>query len=501
MNFLSEQEFLKLTKKGNLIPVFKEILGDLDTPVSAYFKVASRSKYSFLLESVEGEEKVARYSFLAKDPKKIIIARDQQIRTIDLGGKTPRTTLSPTQNPLEDIRKLMAEYRFVKIPGLPRFCGGLVGYLGYDMVRYFERLPNKPQDDLNLPDAVLMLAKELVIFDHRHHKIQLVRCVHVKPGMSQAQKLSAYRAAVKALEILAEEIQRPLKIEAKRPAAAEKATAVTSNFTEQEFQDIVKQAKKEILNGEIIQVVLSQRFGVQYPIDPFHIYRMLRNLNPSPYMYFLKLDDFQIVGASPELLVRCEDGLVETRPIAGTRWRGKDEQEDQALSKDLLADPKEKAEHIMLVDLGRNDLGRVCELGSVKVPDFMTIEKYSHVMHIVSSVRGKLRRDKDAFDVLQAAFPAGTLSGAPKIRAMEIIDDLENVSRGTYGGCVGYFSFSGNLDSCITIRTVLVKDGTAYVQAGGGIVAESVPRREYQESVNKAKAPLLAVQLARKYFG
>jgi len=500
MKILGEQEFLKLTTKGNLIPVYGEILGDLDTPVSAYFKIADKAKYSFLLESVEGEEKVARFSFLAKDPEKVIIVKNHKVEIICLDGQKRLTLRVPTKNPLNEIRGLMHGYKVVNIPGLPRFFGGMLGYIGYDMVRYFERLPDKPKDDLNLPEGVLMLAKEIVIFDHRHHKIQIVSCTHIKPGMNRAKKIAVYRQAVKKIENLASEIRQPLKSQLPAKTTEIKRLQINSNFTKKTFCRMIEQAKNEILNGEIIQVVLSQRFNTKLPVPAFQVYRMLRNLNPSPYMYYLNLDDIQIVGASPELLVRCEDGIVETRPIAGTRWRGKNEQEDERLKAELLADPKEKAEHIMLVDLGRNDLGRVCELGSVKIPEFMKIEKYSHVMHIVSSVKGKLRKGKDAFDVLAAAFPAGTVSGAPKIRAMEIIDRLENVSRSTYAGCIGYFSFSGNLDSCITIRTILVHKGTAYVQAGGGIVADSVPQKEYDESRNKAGAPLQAIEMAARHF-
>lgn len=498
MKTLNEKEFLQLTKKGNLIPVYQEILGDLDTPVSVYFKLARQARYSFLLESVEGEEKVARYSFLAKDPQKIVIVKNGRFEIHEIRKTSRKVHRVMTSKPLEEIRKLMAAYRCVSIPGLPRFFGGLVGYIGYDMVRYFERLPRKPKDDLKLPDAVLMLAKEIIIFDHRHHKIQVVNCVHITDGMSQKQKLNAYRSARKQIQTLVSQIRKPFTEPASTRLAQSQKCALRSNLTQSEFHRMVNQAKKEIQRGEIIQVVLSQRFALRFGIEPFQIYRMLRHLNPSPYMYFLKLDDLQIAGASPELLVRCEEGLVETRPIAGTRWRGKDAAEDERLAKELLADPKEKAEHIMLVDLGRNDLGRVCEQGTVKVDEFMAIEKYSHVMHIVSNVRGKLRRGKDALDVLEATFPAGTVSGAPKIRAMEIIDGLENVSRGPYAGCIGYFSFSGNLDTCITIRTIVVHKKTAYIQAGCGIVADSNPQREYTETLNKAKAQLLALEAASR---
>ena len=398
----------------------------------------------------------------------------------------------------------MAQYKFVNIPGLPRFCGGLVGYLGYDVVRFFERLPDQPKDDLQLPDVLFVLAKDLVIFDHINHKMKVVSSVEVDPKASVRQKEAAYRRATQQIDKTVAEITKPLTMawgnSRDKTRTKLNSNGVHSNCTPAEFERIVQEAKKKIRAGDIIQVVLSQRFSVKLNTDPFDLYRSLRVLNPSPYMYFLNFGDLQIVGSSPELLVRCEDGVVETRPIAGTRRRGKDEKEDARLAQDLLNDPKERAEHIMLVDLGRNDLGRVCQRGTVKVDQFMIIEKYSHVMHIVSNVKGRLKPGKDAFDVLQAAFPAGTVSGAPKIRAMEIIDELEKVSRGPYAGCIGYFSFSGNLDSCITIRTIVVTDGQAYTQAGAGIVADSIPRREYKETVNKARAQILAIEKAHQQF-
>jgi len=506
MIFPSEKEFLTLTKKGNLIPVAREILGDLDTPVSAYYKIAEKSRYSFLLESVEGEEKVARFSFLASDPELIIQSKDHALEiTRCHDGRSRKETQTIHDTPLHPIRQLMAGYRFVPVKGLPRFCGGLVGYMGYDLVRFFERLPDRPKDDLKLPDMILALAKSLIIFDHLNHKIQVVQCVHVDARASLKAKRTAYRKAVRQIEATVELIQCPLDerlINKKRRSSGPRAAGrVRSNFSCAQFERIVREAKKKIRAGDIIQTVLSQRFEVPLKTDGFHVYRMLRSLNPSPYMYFLNFNDIQIIGSSPEMLVRCEDGLVETRPIAGTRPRGKNEQEDQRLETELLRDPKERAEHLMLVDLGRNDLGRVARQGTVHVPQFMTIERYSHVMHIVSSVTGRLKKGKDAFDVLAAAFPAGTLSGAPKIRAMEIIDELENVSRGPYAGCICYFSFSGNFDSCITIRTIVAHRGKAYIQAGAGIVADSRPKKEYIETVNKAKAQIQALNLAVQQFG
>ena len=498
--FPSEKEFLKLSKKGNLIPVYKEILGDLETPVSAYMKIAKKTKFSFLLESVEGEEKVARFSFLAKDPEIVFESKNNKVKITSFPkGKAKTETTAIKDSPLTHIRKIFKKYKFVQVPGLPRFCGGLVGYLSYDTVRFFEELPKKTEDDLKLPDTLLVLAKCLIIFDHINHKIKVVNCVHIDPKASETAKKRAYKAALKHIDCLISELNTPLAVSKNnrgRKGSKSVQLKVKSNLTEARFSNIVKKAKEEIRAGEIIQVVLSQRFVVDLKTDPLNVYRALRALNPSPYMYYLNFNKVQIIGSSPELLVRCEEGTVETRPIAGTRPRGKTDKEDAAYAKDLINDPKEIAEHIMLVDLGRNDLGRVCEKGTVKVSEFMSIEKYSHVMHIVSNVKGKLKKTHDDFDVLQAAFPAGTLSGAPKIRAMEIIEDLEQQQRGPYGGCIGYFSFSGNLDSCITIRTIVSKNNKAYIQAGAGIVADSNPKKEYQETVNKAKAQIKALELA-----
>ena len=502
MFYPSEKEFIKLSEKGNLIPVYGEVLADLETPLSAYGKIASRAKYSFLLESVEGEEKIARFSFLAADPE-LIFQTEGRTATITRfkNGKAAAEKKKIEKSPLTFLREIMKEFRFVAIPGLPRFCGGLIGYMGYDTVRFFERLPHKPADDLKLPETFLVLTKKLIIFDHLDHKIKIVNCVKVAANESLQNKIKKYKTALKEIEKTIRELAQPSvgeKAIGTQPVSLNGHLKVRSNLTEKQFTGIVEKAKEEIRAGEIIQVVLSQRFSVPLKTKPFYLYRMLRSLNPSPYMYYLNFDKIQIVGSSPELLVRCEDGIVETRPIAGTRKRGKNEQEDAALAKDLLNDSKEKAEHIMLVDLGRNDLGRVCRQGTVEVTEFMKIEKYSHVMHIVSNVRGQLSKDKDALDVLEAAFPAGTVSGAPKVRAMEIIDDLENVARGPYAGAIGYLSFSGNLDTCITIRTIIVHKNKAYIQAGAGIVADSDPHKEFQETVNKARASLVAIDLAQK---
>lgn len=499
MNQLSKEEFLKLSKQGNLIPVFKEILGDMETPVSAYLRLSKKSKYSFLLESVEGQEKVARYSFIARSPELVVRSKGSAAEIIRLNkGKTSKESLVVKDSPLSLVRELMSSYKFVAVPQLPVFCGGMVGFLSYDSVRFFERLPDKTEDELKIADMIFVMAKELLIFDHLHHKIKVIACAEVGPKDSVAVKTKKYNDALKKINELIKDMESPLPRSAKASSAKSRQIKVRSNISPQEFEESVVKAKKEIKEGEIIQIVLSQRFEVDIYTDSFNIYRTLRAVNPSPYMFYLKLDDLHLVGSSPELLVRCEHGLVETRPIAGTRPRGQDEAEDEALSKELLADPKERAEHVMLVDLGRNDLGRVCKEGTVKVSEFMGIERYSHVMHIVSNVQGRLKPNMDALDVLEAAFPAGTVSGAPKIRAMEIIENLEPSRRGPYAGCVGYLSFSKNLDTCITIRTIVIQGRKAYIQAGAGIVADSDPRKEYQETLNKARAQVRAIELAHQ---
>ena len=495
MGYLSLEEFLKLSTHGNLIPVYKQVPGDLETPVSAYYKLAACRAYSFLLESVEGEEKIARYSFIARDPELVFTSKAHKARILRfVKGRQTSEKISFSGSPLSVVRGLMKDYRAVDVAGLPRFYGGMVGYLSYDCVRFFERLPDKTTDDLGLPDICLALAKNLVVFDHRHHTIKVVSCVHIAQGDSRDVKIKKYNAACKIIDVLIADLKKPLSVPSVKKSA--KKISVSSNCTKARYEQMVLKGKAHIKAGDIFQIVPSQRFKVNINVDAFEIYRCLRVLNPSPYMFYLNFDGLQLVGASPELLVRCENGLVETRPIAGTRPRGANEEQDQALVKDLLADPKEKAEHIMLVDLGRNDLGRVCVKGTVLLSEFMKVEKYSHVMHIVSNVQGKLSRDKDALDVLEAVFPAGTVSGAPKIRAMEIIEDLEAQKRGPYAGAVGYFSFSKNLDTCITIRTIVVHKGKAYVQAGGGVVADSDPATEYMESMNKAKAQIKAIELA-----
>lgn len=489
MYYPGKEEFIQLAKKGNLIPVYREIMADLDTPISAFTKIDT-GDYSFLLESVEGGERLARYSFLGSRPSLVFSAKGTAIELCEEGDVKKYSA----KDPIAELKKLMSAYTCVDVKGLPRFSGGLVGFLGYDMVRFMEEIPDKNPDDIGSPDAVFMLTDTLLIFDHVDHKIKVVSNVHVKGSPARA-----YDEALRKIDAIIKELKAPEHRRA--PDAKERwapAINVTSNMTQAEFEAMVRKAKVYIKKGDIIQVVLSQRLKTPVESHPFRIYRALRSINPSPYMYYLKLKDFYLVGSSPEIMVRCEDGIVEVRPIAGTRARGASEEEDAALIKDLLSDPKEKAEHIMLVDLGRNDIGRVCDYKTVKVSDLMTIEKYSHVMHIVTDVTGRLKKGKDVFDVVRASFPAGTVSGAPKVRAMEIIDELETVRRGTYAGCVGYFSFSGNLDCCITIRTILIKDKIAYIQAGAGLVADSVPKTEYKETMNKAKALLKAIEMAER---
>lgn len=489
MYYPSLKEFLKLSRQGNVIPVYKEINADFDTPVSAYFKL-KKDDYAFLLESVEGQEKLARYSFLGSNPSLVIKTKGRDIQISGNNKKARRFTAGITA--FDEIKKIMRDFKAVKVRGLPRFFGGLVGYIAYDMVRFFETLPDKNRDDLDLEDSIFMLTDTILVFDHINHTIKIVNNVILpKKDCSSAHKARLYYKAIRKIDAVQKDFYRAntaLKKKERIPVRS-----IRSNITKPEFKKMVLAVKRYIRDGDIIQVVLSQRFKTKINRDPFDIYRSLRSLNPSPYMFFLKLRDVFFVGSSPEMLVRCEDGLVETRPIAGTRPRGKNEEEDASLEKELLNDAKEKAEHIMLVDLGRNDLGRVCRPGQVRVSEFMKVEKYSHVMHIVSEVKGALDKKHDAYDVLRASFPAGTVTGSPKIRAMEIIDELENIRRGPYAGCVGYFSFSHNMDTCITIRTIIIKDNTAYIQAGAGIVADSLPEKEYQETVNKAKALFEAI--------
>lgn len=480
-------EFRELAKKGNLIPVYREILADMDTPVSAYKKIA-RGPHSFLFESIAGGEKWARYSFLGCEPSVIFRSKDRNIEIIEKGETS---TFQCNKDPLYHLKKLMSRYKPVKLPELPRFFGGAVGYLGYDMVRFFEKLPHLAEDDLDLPDSLLMITDTIIIFDNVTQKIKVVSNAHTENGDVE----KAYQDAVDKVEDMIVRLRNPLSVRPEKVKTL-KTEEPRSNFSKKGFTEIVEKARNYIREGDIFQVVLSQRFQVENHEDPFDVYRAIRSINPSPYMFLLTMEDISLVGSSPEVLVRVEDSHITLRPIAGTRKRGQTEEEDRALEKELLADPKERAEHIMLVDLGRNDVGRVSQVGSVKVDELMVIERYSHVMHIVSNVKGEIKSDLDAYDVLRACFPAGTVSGAPKVRAMEIIEELEPTQRGPYAGAVGYFSFTGNMDICITIRTILFKGDQAYVQAGAGIVAYSDPESEYIETVNKARGSMRALEIA-----
>ena len=486
----TKEEFVRLAGEGyNLIPVYREVVADLETPVSAYLKIAGHADAgtSFLLESVEGGEHLARFSFMGTEPYRVL-------RT---GPGEP----DGANDPLLAIEAELARFRPAQVEGLPPFVGGAVGYLSYETVHYFEpRAAIATDDPQGLPEAVFLFTDSLLVFDHVKHRIQVVATAHVEGSVEEA-----YERAVQRVDELAERLAQPLPRQSqlteggvpRQPAdGAEGVYRERSNKTPGEYHGMVERAKEYIVAGDIIQAVPSQRLEAPVMSSAFDLYRLLRAVNPSPYMYFLNLDGFAVVGASPEMLVRAEDGLVETHPIAGTRPRGKNEEEDLALERELLTDEKELAEHVMLLDLGRNDIGRVSKPGTVKVTEMLEVERYSHVMHLVSHVTGQLREDKSVFDALRSCFPAGTVSGAPKIRAMQIISELEGQRRGVYAGAVGYFSYSGNMDTAIAIRTMVVKDGTAYLQAGGGVVYDSNPESERLESLQKMNALLRAIALA-----
>jgi len=482
------ETFRSLASQGNLIPVCREIMADMDTPVSAFRKIDD-GPYSFLLESIEGGEKWGRYSFLGANPATVIRSRGTTVEIVTNGDARTVTSVDP----LGFVREYLSRFRPVEIPGLPRFFGGAVGYLGYDMVRHFERLATEKPAVIGAWDSCFVITDTILIFDTMRQKITVVSNAHLEDGQPPE---AAYAEALARGDALIAKLRAPLPALPAVPAV--RKVSFASNVPREAFEAAVEKSKEYVRAGDIIQVVLSQRFSGELTVEPLAIYRVLRTLNPSPYMFFLRMDDTLVVGASPEVMVRKEGDRVELRPIAGTRPRGATPEEDQRLAEELLADPKERAEHVMLVDLGRNDLGRVCRTGTVKVSELMVIERYSHVMHIVSNVEGELEKGKDAFDVVRATFPAGTLSGAPKVRAMEIIDELEPVRREVYGGAVGYFSFSGNMDLAIAIRTLVIRDGMVHLQAGAGIVADSNPAAEYQETVNKAMAVVKAIETAEK---
>ena len=487
------REVQRLARQGNLIPVYDVFSADLLTPVSAYLRIAQGARYSFLLESVEGGEKLARYTFAGANPEEIF-----RYASGACVLESHDRVIWEERDPISFLRTRMEGFRPVRLPGLPPLVAGAIGYFSYDMVRLIERLPRRLRDDIGLYDAMLMFYHGIIAFDHVQHRLWIVRNVSTEGTGSLEQK---YAAAVREIRRTRRLLEQPAPAEAPQKAASPKKAAapkVSSNFKRPEYLAAVRKAKEYIRAGDVFQAVISQRFSAKTSSGAFDIYRELRALNPSPYLFFLQMNDVAVVGSSPEMLVKVQGRDVFYRPIAGTLPRGKDEAEDLRNEKIMLASEKERAEHIMLVDLGRNDLGRVCDYGTVKVEQLMIVERFSHVMHLVSSLRGRLREDVDCFDALMACFPAGTVSGAPKVRAMEIIEELEKTRRGIYAGGVLYLDFAGNLDSCIALRTMVIKNGVAHVQAGGGIVADSTPAGEYQESVNKSRALFAALEAAHR---
>jgi anthranilate synthase component 1 len=482
----NKKTFIELAQKGNVVPVYCDMLADLQTPVGAFLKISKGAKYSFLLESVEGGEKWGRYTFIGANPS--LVVKTTGKNGIRITPKK-REKFTVTTDPLDEIKKIMAGFKPVEVEGLPPFNGGFVGAISYDCVRFFEKLPEKAKKDMDFPDTVFMLADTMLVFDNVKQNIKILVNAHIDKKPAGKVYDEAVAKIKKMLTMLEKQVKQAKPKKGKSPE-------VTLNTQEEDFCKSVDRCKHYIKEGDIFQVVLSHRMTIKPGVPAFEIYRALRVVNPSPYMYYLKLDDWEVVGASPEILSRVQNGKVVLRPLAGTRRRGKNDEEDKALEQELLRDEKELAEHIMLVDLGRNDVGRVSKAASVKVTDLKKVEKYSHVMHIVSNVEGELENGKDCFDVIRATFPAGTLSGAPKIRAMEIIEELEPTRRGLYGGTVGYFGLNGNMDHAIAIRTLAVKNGTAYLGVGAGIVADSDPKSEFQECMNKGRALLRAIELA-----
>jgi anthranilate synthase component 1 len=494
---LDLKEVIRLAKDYNLVPIARDLMADTETPIRV-FQHFYQEPRAFLLESVEGGVKWARYSFIGTDPFLLIRAKDGQ--TVVEG---PLESTTSTEKPIEVLKAYLRSYKSPALPDLPRFTGGAVGFFGYDLLQYYEKLPKHRVDDLQMNDIQFMFCDQVIVFDHFKQQIKVIANVHIPPFATDAEIAAGYQVACAKIDAAVDRLRRPQMGSpiGQRPIPRDvELGEVQSNVTKEQFIANVEQAKEYIRAGDIFQVVLSQRFEIHTDVSPLSVYRVLRTMNPSPYMYCLKMDDEVIVGTSPELLVRVEDEKVETRPIAGTRPRGATPEQDAALAKELLADEKERAEHLMLVDLGRNDLGRVSEFGSVKCDIFMEIERYSHVMHIVSNVIGKIRGDKDFFDAFLSCMPAGTVSGAPKLRAMQIIAELENEDRGAYAGAIGYLGFSGNMDTCITIRTIIFKQGKAYVQAGAGIVWDSIPVKEFEETENKAKALLKSIRMAEAIF-
>lgn len=485
----SFSEFQQMSRKGNLIPVYQEFLADTETPVSAYLKLREDS-YSYLLESADSGNRWGRYSFIGIRPFLKVLSHD---KAVEISKVDSSEVIKDIENPLLVLRDLLRRYNPVKAEGLPSFQGGLVGYVNYDLIRKWERLPGISPLDRDIPESIFMACRIIVIFDHLSHEIKVVGFALMEEGEDLKE---IYGKACLEVEETIKKLQGPMPQSAMEDAL--NVSELKSNFKKEDFEEAVRKAKEHIVAGDIIQVVLSQRFSAEMSGECFSLYRRLRSVNPSPYMFYLDFGEIKFIGASPEILVRLTDGRIELRPIAGTRPRGATPEEDLALEKELMADPKERAEHIMLVDLGRNDAGKVAAPGTVKVPRLMEVERYSHVMHIVTRVEGTLRDDRDCFDLFMSAFPAGTVSGAPKIRAMEIISELEQEQRGPYAGAVGYFGFSGNMDFCITIRTVTVINNTLSIQAGAGIVADSLPEEEYRETLRKAGAMFKAIERVNK---
>jgi anthranilate synthase component 1 len=491
---LSLEKFISLSKKYNIIPLYREIIADLDTPVGFFLKLGR--KPSFLLESVVGGEKWGRYSIIGIDPAVIITAKGRSInvkKTKGLDFNVEEKSRKIKGEPFVFLKDFLNKFKAYIDHELPRFFGGMVGYISYDTVKLFEKVPDMKRPPIDMPDIFLMIPQTLLIFDNLKQSIKIV-CNCFIDGKAEIVYKKAQKKIDEIINAFKSHKDERFRTYLAVPEKEGKTLhGFSSNFTKEEFLEAVKKAKEYVLSGDVVQVVISQRFSSESSAHPFDIYRALRIINPSPYMFYIDTGEAYLVGSSPEILVRLEDEKITLRPIAGTRRRGKTEEEDLALEKELLSDEKEKAEHIMLVDLGRNDVGRVAEIGTVNVTELMTVERYSHVMHIVSNVEGKLRKGLDMFDVFMSCFPAGTVTGAPKVRAMQIIEELEPTRRGPYAGAVGYFGFSGNMDMCIGIRMLVIKDKKVYVQAGAGIVADSVPENEYNETVNKAKAMLKAV--------
>lgn len=491
------ETFKRFAQNGNMIPVSREVLADTETPVSALIKFSSHP-HMFLLESVEGGEKWGRYTFIGTDPRAVFRVKGDEVFITENGSSR---ALPHNGDPLGVLREELRRFRLAPVEGLPRFCGGAVGFMGHDMARYFEPRSLKngdaPADDIGADTSAFLITDTLLIFDNVRHTIKVISCAVIEEGQDAR---AVYDTATSKIDSAIATLRCPPK-KSSGPVRFNSDFRSRSNMEESAFKSMVEKAREYIAAGDIIQVVLSQRFEIERDgLDPVSIYRALRFVNPSPYLFFLKMEDTYLVGSSPEVMVRLEEGVAELRPIAGTRRRGRNEQDDRKLADELLKDPKERAEHVMLVDLGRNDLGRIAQTGSVQVNQLMTVERYSHVMHLVSNIQAQLAPGKDAFDVLRASFPAGTLSGAPKIRAMQIIDELEPTGRGPYGGGVGYFSFSGNMDFCITIRTFIIRNGKIYIQAGAGIVADSDPQAEYRETLSKAEGLVQALRMAASGF-